>query len=373
MAQSRAFSPSYETARQRFRTAAEALGARLSTFPIAAPGPTGEALTIDLVRIGAPQPQRVVVISSGLHGVEGFCGSAMQTAWLEARQQSGQGLPDGTSVVLLHALNPYGFAWRRRVNEHNVDLNRNFLLRGEAYAGAPPAARALHWFITPSTPPARFSLFWPQAICLLLWYGMQTLQEALTQGQHAFSDGLFFGGHQPEEPTVLVQSHFVSWIGAASHVLHLDVHSGLGRFATCALLSVEPADSPRGRWLAARFGRRVETVGAGVAARTVVRGSMAHWLSATLAQSGRVYAFLGPEFGTYPGVRVFGALREENRAHRFPDHPAYDRTKERLVEMFCPQSARWRDAVVATGLALIDRAVQVCQDDVWESAPADSP
>jgi hypothetical protein len=26
----------------------------------------------------------------------------------------------------VHALNPFGFAWLRRVNEYNVDLNRNF-------------------------------------------------------------------------------------------------------------------------------------------------------------------------------------------------------------------------------------------------------
>ena len=113
MSPSRAFSPSYETARHRFRKAAQALGAQRSTFPIAAPGPTGEELTIDLVSIGAPQPQQVVVISSGLHGVEGFCGSAIQTAWLEALHQSGKRLPSGTSVMLLHALNRLVAKWCR--------------------------------------------------------------------------------------------------------------------------------------------------------------------------------------------------------------------------------------------------------------------
>ena len=34
---------------------------------------------------------------------------------------------DNLSIVLLHASNPYGFAWGRRVNEDNVDLNRNFV------------------------------------------------------------------------------------------------------------------------------------------------------------------------------------------------------------------------------------------------------
>ena len=33
----------------------------------------------------------------------------------------------------MHAINPYGFAWTRRVNEDNVDLNRNFVDHDKAY------------------------------------------------------------------------------------------------------------------------------------------------------------------------------------------------------------------------------------------------
>jgi len=36
-------------------------------------------------------------------------------------------LAQGQAAVLVHAINPYGFAWTRRVNEDNVDLNRNFV------------------------------------------------------------------------------------------------------------------------------------------------------------------------------------------------------------------------------------------------------
>ena len=35
-------------------------------------------------------------------------------------------LAAGLRVVLLHAINPWGFSWARRVTEDNVDLNRNF-------------------------------------------------------------------------------------------------------------------------------------------------------------------------------------------------------------------------------------------------------
>ncbi|HYM07015.1 MAG TPA: DUF2817 domain-containing protein [Terriglobales bacterium] len=360
------FSPSFGAARDRFRQAAKALGATPQPFQIEGRGPSGEDLTIDVVAIGAAQPAKVVVVSSGIHGVEGFFGSAIQTSWLEGVARSGEELPAETAVVLLHALNPYGFAWRRRFNENNVDLNRNFLLPGEAYDGAPREYEELNWFINPKTPPPRLSLFLPLAAFVMLRYGKRTVQAAVSQGQHKFEDGLFFGGKRAEAATRLVQAQFASWVGQAPRVLHLDFHSGLGRFGVCRLLSVEPTGSPRGRWLAQRFApRRVEPIGEGVAPNTA-RGTMGLWLNRTLGAE-RLYAFLAPEFGTYCAIRVFEALRDENRVHRRPEHPAYEKIKTRLVEVFCPKSAAWREAVVKEGLDLIRKAAEVCQDESWEA------
>ena len=369
MEQPNTFSPNYAAAKRRFLQAAKGVGAVLSSFPIQARGIHSEELTVDVAFLGASEPARSVVVSSGLHGVEGFFGSAIQTAWLESFARSGRHLPPGTAIVLIHALNPFGFAWRRRVNETNVDLNRNFLLTDESFTGVPPEAADLNWFINPATPPPRFSLFLPQAVWLILRYGMRKLKAALTQGQYEFEYGLFFGGKQPEEESALVQARFDAWVRSAPRVLHLDFHSGLGTFKECRLLSVEPAGSLRGLWLAARFGpERVEAVGAGVTARSTARGSMGNWLNSTLNGQGRTYAFLAPEFGTYSGIRVFEALRDENRVHCHARHQAYERIKERLVEVFCPASRAWREAVVKKGLELIGRAIEVCQDKKWETS-----
>ncbi len=45
-------------------------------------GPGGEDLTIDIGWFGARDPARVLVHSSGLHGIEGYAGSAIQLQWL---------------------------------------------------------------------------------------------------------------------------------------------------------------------------------------------------------------------------------------------------------------------------------------------------
>lgn len=119
------FPPAYAPARERFLRAAERRGGTLWSYPIGARGPHGEELSVDVAQVGPRDPESMLVVSSGLHGVEGFAGSAIQHQLLSAQLES-LDLPPDTGVLLVHALNPYGFAWVRRVNESNVDLNRNF-------------------------------------------------------------------------------------------------------------------------------------------------------------------------------------------------------------------------------------------------------
>ena len=119
------FSPSYEVARRRFRDAARAAGTTVEQHRVDT-GEAGVDFTIDVATVGAREPSWAVVVSSGVHGVEGFFGSAIQLAWLSG-QTAGEPPPGGGVVVLIHAVNPSGFARLRRTNEHNVDLNRNFL------------------------------------------------------------------------------------------------------------------------------------------------------------------------------------------------------------------------------------------------------
>src|SRR5438270_4984345 len=127
------FSPDYRMARARFRAAAAARSAAGDAFPIAA----SSDLTIDAAAIGSDQPRRLVLVTSGLHGVEGFFGSAVQLALLDDALASWQP-PAGATIVLLHALCPFGFDQIRRTNEDNIDLNRNFLKAGQSYSGSPP-------------------------------------------------------------------------------------------------------------------------------------------------------------------------------------------------------------------------------------------
>ena len=76
------FSPDYRTARERFRESVHGFGITVDSHVIAARGPQGEPLAIDVATIGPPRCRHAVILSSGLHGIEGFFGSAVQLAWL---------------------------------------------------------------------------------------------------------------------------------------------------------------------------------------------------------------------------------------------------------------------------------------------------
>jgi hypothetical protein len=383
------FSEDYGTARDRFREAVSRLGFAVESHVIAAPGPRGEALSIDAASLGPPQCRRVLILSSGLHGVEGFFGSALQLAWL-ARFASAVVLPKDVKVVVVHALNPFGFAWLRRCNENNVDLNRNFLrdrtfIAGPQYRESQEAYNRLCSFLNPARPPSslepyafkaawhvlaagrsarkrlppgqRPSLFAFKAISQL---GLAELQRTLVVGQYHCQNGLFYGGDGPEESTAWLKERLPVWVSGAELTLHLDFHTGLGQWADGKLLIADRKTSPRAQWLAEQFGDElVEAAESPVA--YIPNGPIARYFRDH--HGGGVYHCLTAEFGTYQGIRVLGALRAENQAHFHarPDSPAYQWAKRQVREAFAPAATDWRKTVIAKALAIVARAIDVCR------------
>ena len=350
------FSGTFAAARQRFRAAARGAAGVLERHVLPGRGPDGCELSVDVALVGARNPRRAVVVSSGLHGVEGFFGSAVQLAWLRRLREGAEAIPGGTLVVLLHAVNPFGFAWRRRANEENVDLNRNFLDAGETYGGVPAHYDGVHDLLNPPTPPARLDAFRLRAAWTVRRHGLSVLQNAVATGQYEHPAGMFFGGREAAASTRLIQGWFWRWTRGAGGVVHLDVHTGLGDYADYRLL-IEPPHAHDLGWYRSRFdAERVAAVGGDTP--YAARGVMGAWL-ARQAEVRRCYRFACLEFGTYGALRVLAALRAENRAHHHsvPGAAAYARAKRELVECFCPARELWRRKALARALEVIEQAV----------------
>jgi hypothetical protein len=354
-----AFSADYATARSRFREMAVPRRWSLQALPINVPGFADGELTIDAARIGPADAERLLILSSGLHGPEAIFGSAMQLAWLDRLPTDWQP-PAGISVLLLHALNPFGFARLRRVNEDNVDLNRNFLepaefarlkeLTGREYAPLDP-------YLNPPRPPGRINLFLLVFLRALVRFGRGMLGRVIPAGQYAFPKGIFFGGEEPAQSTKIIMHEMPSWVGAAKSIIHLDFHTGLGPFATYQLLTADAVGSERVIQAQRIFGKDDVAHEHLVPGGYHNHGDMGEWLSRRFAD--RDYIYLCAEFGTYGSTRVIGALRRENQAHHWADpaSPIWRRTKDEMMEVFSPRSTAWRWTVIHKSLRLVDRAL----------------
>jgi hypothetical protein len=93
------------------------------------------------------------------------------------------------NVVLVHALNPYGFAWLRRVNENNVDLNRNFRDFTEPLPLS-SAYEAVHDWLVPADwdGPARKTAD-SEIEQYLRSHGLAAFQAIVSRGQYSRPDG----------------------------------------------------------------------------------------------------------------------------------------------------------------------------------------
>ena len=114
------FPESYSQGRRRFLDLVTHTGGTHYEYPHHATGPQQAALSLDVASWGNASAANVLLITSGTHGIEGFAGSGVQATLLS--DDLPKQLSADTRLIMVHAINPYGFAWQRRVNEDNVDL-----------------------------------------------------------------------------------------------------------------------------------------------------------------------------------------------------------------------------------------------------------
>lgn len=349
------FPSDYFTSRERFRQAADRLGWRQHSHSIDAVGPNGEELTIDAAISPAKDADRVLIVSSGLHGAEGPFGAAVQLSAMD-RWALDFSQPADVRFVFLHGLNPYGYAWGRRFDAENIDPNRNFLLPGESFSGSPDGYKHYDSLLNPTCPPNRWDFFAIRAWMSLLRHGLPALKQSLVVGQYEYPRGVFFGGHAPCATHLALRERMRHWIGPADLAIHLDFHTGLGRWATYKLLLDNPLTESLQTQLDCWFGPGTYEQDDPKGVAYLPRGSFGPWcVSRDFA---REYVYLVAEFGTYGSVQMLGGIRAENQAHHWGrrDGKAEKRAKARLAELFCPADANWRQRVLSQGLDLIDRA-----------------
>jgi len=335
----------------------------LRTFECESSGPDGEALHTDCYWFGPADARALLVLISGTHGVEGFAGSAIQQAWLAAKNP----LPPGVAVVLIHALNAHGFAWQRRVEQSGIDLNRNFA----DFSAVNESAHPLHPLYQNTAyrelahalvPPALGDEFWRMANTVLAdartQMGDTEFLRVVTAGQYEFPTGLFYGGLAPAQAQRNLQALVDDWgIAQRDRVFVLDLHTGLGDYGYGELVCDHAIDDAAVVWMKRWFGERLALTLAGESCSTPKQGLLDYFWQRLGPQVG----FATLEFGTLSTAQLIDTLRYDHCLHAQPRldwHAEHTRhIKQQLMAHFCPQDVTWRRAVVEQGLECIRTAL----------------
>jgi hypothetical protein len=228
-AATRHFSGTYVEARAKFLEAAAQRGAAVESFVLEAHrGALGEELATDVALIGAKDAKKVLLVTSGTHGPEGFCGSGAQVATLNDADLLNRLEQAGVALLLVHAVNPHGFSHLHRTNEDNIDLNRNHI-----DFNAPLPVNAGYAEVEPLVLPAT----WPPTAAddaavgaYIGKHGMTAFRAAVTKGQYTSPDGLFYGGTAPSWSNKTIRAILRKYAASATHLGWIDVHTGLGPY-----------------------------------------------------------------------------------------------------------------------------------------------
>jgi hypothetical protein len=349
------FSADYNQARNKFREQVALSGGKLERIAHPVCGPDGGDLSTDVGWFGPKDADKVLVTISATHGVEGFCGSGAQIDWL--RRGEATRLKKGTGVLIIHALNPYGFAWLRRVTHENVDLNRNWidftapLPENTRYDQLSEAICPADW--TEESLKASAAVFG----VFLRQNGLLALQQVISGGQYRHASGLFYGGTAETWSRRTQTAIFETYLRQAGKVAIIDYHSGLGPWGFGEQIVTQPRGSREFQRARRWFGGAVVSLADGSSTSTDLTGDGLGAAPKLLPDAEVTGMTL--EIGTLPLAEVFMALRAEAWLHAHGD-PASEQgqaIKAQIRTAFYGDADDWKGMVAGQSLLACRQAL----------------
>lgn len=349
------FSENYADAREKFMGAARAVGAEVDSFPLAERGPDDGALATDIAWLGQSDAPRLLVTISGTHGVEGFFGSATQIEWL--RRAKAAPLPPDVAVLHVHAINPYGFAWLRRTNEQNIDINRNWinfdvpLPENSWYEELSDDLCPRDWSTETQARTGARIADWIQR------HSFAAFQKAVSGGQWKHPTGLFYGGTAHSWSRTTLTRIVQSKLGGASRVNIIDFHTGLGPYGYAEPIVGRPREHPGFARTRAWIGAAAKSLYGDGSGSAEIEGDSMSVLTALLPLA--VVDVIALECGIRPINDVALALRADSWLHAHGDvrSPEAKSIKSMIRAAFHSDDLLWQGMALGQGLAACQAAV----------------
>jgi len=363
------FQSSYEECRKAFLLSADKIKNKFKNVKISklkVESTKDPDLTINYCYVPAKKKfKRLLILSSAVHGIEGYVGSAVQQMFMNELIGS-VNLTD-TGVLFIHGINPYGFKYNRRVSENNVDLNRNCSKDNRLYKSVNAGYSDLYDMLNPKGKVSLTSVgnvfFQINAIRKIIQYSMKTLRQAILQGQYQYQEGLYFGGNALE-PSIKTVTPLLKEVAKNYEiVLNIDLHTGYGSRGTLHLFPMPIEDKKIKKDLENIFSDNHIDWGDEDDFYTVT-GDFTSYIGQVLP--GKYYLPMGFEFGTLDSQTTMGSITSlhnmivENQGF----HHGYKTTKDEskintdVLEMYYPSSENWRSKAIEDARRILSQAVK---------------
>ena len=332
------FADSYVKARRNFLNACSTAATFIKSWQHPLRGIAGEKLYLDLAWFGDRSAKKVLVLVSGTHGVEGYCGSGIQvssimTGWHERADNE-------IAIAMIHGLNPYGMSHLRRANEDGVDINRNFLDFSQ-----PLPKNAFYDDLADAIVPSQ----WTKATQVETFdriieylYSSTSGIESLAKGQYSYWYAPFYGGEVATWSNRVFNQIIDRYLLDKQAVGLLDYHTGLGQYATGQLMMPE---SHSGN-LASQIWRDklVVTGSAKSVAAYRPQGTLISALQSKLSCTCIAAVY---EFGTIAETEVFHALRADHWLHAYGDLNSQQAKtiKQNMLDAFKCDRSDWKESI----------------------------
>jgi hypothetical protein len=334
----------------------------METGKIYVPGKADDDLTIDWCYIPAQKVKnKLLIVNSGLHGIEGFTGSAVQNMFIGKILK--QQLPDNMGVLFLHGLNPFGFKYHRKATENNIDLNRNCLKGDETFDIKNQGFAELTEFLMPSKPVNlnnfRNRFFHLISIYKIIQESMPVLRQAALQGQYDFNKGFYYGGKDYEPQIKILKPFLTDKIEEYNMVLNVDLHTGYGERGTMHLFIDKPEDEAVVKGIEKIFeGSKIDWGSSGDF--YTISGEYISWVNSLVPDVLCIPMCF--EFGTLNSQETFGSLKsmqvmilENQGAHYgYKNEKNETKVKHLFNEMYYPSSPVWRSKVISDSYKMLD-------------------
>ena len=261
--------------------------------------------------------------------------------------------------MMIHAINPYGFAWLRRVTNENVDLNRNWV-----DFNAPRTTNHGYETLADVICPAAWTLDVQESTRRALTayadrHGFKAFQQAVSGGQYTHPLGLFYGGDQPTWSRRTQTGIFEHYLRGAGRIAIIDYHTGLGPWGFGEQIIVDRPQSDRFNRAARWYGEAVTSPK--IDGDSASSDMMGDGLSVAPSVLGSAdVTGMALEFGTKPVMAVLNALRADAWLHAYGDPlSATGRLiKREIRDAFFGDADDWKGMIAGQSLLATRQALK---------------